>query len=101
MSKALAISQQKDAASLRFVVSNPRTRRTIARYGLQLRRSGATGVHIVPSFTAKELSPGYYGAGIYILGKARSGRIKSQDTVYLRLAGGKAMIADDQPAQDW
>jgi hypothetical protein len=94
-------SVRGDSSRLRQLVTNVRARHSIATYGIAIRRKGAKGVHIVPSFTLKEMSPGYYGAGFFLLGSSRSGEIKSQDTVYVRIRGGNAVIADDQPAEDW
>jgi len=45
--------------------------------------------------------PGYYGAGVYLLGTQRSGPINRQETVYVHILGDTARIVADQPGQDW
>ena len=90
-----------DDRTVRRLVTSRRVSGRIIAFGRILRANGARGVHIVPSITLAVVSLGRIGAGFYVLGKDRHGRIKKPETVYLRVREGRAVIVGDQPRQEW
>lgn len=100
LSLVLQASLTGDRGMVRRLARNSRVVRSVMRYAASVRHQGATGLHIVPSFTMIQLGH-RYGAGFYILGKGPDGVVQSANTVYLRRVQGKMVIVSDQPAQDW
>lgn len=74
----------------------------IIAYGETVRAGGDPSVHVVPSFTLDNATRSkYIGAGFYLLGKTRSGKLQAPETVYLQIRHGQAFIVDDQPGEEW
>lgn len=90
-----------DDATVRRLVSDPRVAGRIVAYGRKIRRAHATDLHVVPSITMDKLPSGELGAGFYLLGSARTGRINAPQTLYLRLRRRTAFVVRDQPGQEW
>lgn len=86
---------------IHHLVSNKSVATRIIQYGRSERQNGLQWLHVVPSITLDDVRPGYVGAGFYILGKSRLGRISAPETLYLRVHDGKAVVIADQPAQEW
>lgn len=90
-----------DNRPIRRLVANPRVARKVIAYGDQQRLQGLKFMHVVPSLTLDITSQGLVGAGFFIVGKTRGGRIADPQTVYMRLHGGTAQVTEDQPDQQW
>jgi hypothetical protein len=65
------------------------------------RAHGPLSLHVVPSITLSAARNGSIGAHFYLLGKNAQGPIQSENTVYLRVHAGNAVVVGDQPAEDW
>jgi hypothetical protein len=100
--QSLATAEQKgNNGVVRRLVSLPRVRHRIIRYGASLRGQKVSNLHIVPSFTLDQLRPSYFGAGFYLNGDLPGGHVNSPMTVELRVNKGRAIVINDQPGQEW
>jgi hypothetical protein len=90
-----------DTRTIRRVVTNRDVAGRILAHTSDLHRVGVRTLHVVPSLTLSTTAQGYVGAGFYLLGTSKQGRIKSPQTVYLRVARGSATIVGDQSDQQW
>lgn len=86
---------------IRELVPNRAVARRIIQFGAAQRRAGAHVLHVVPSIALDDVRPGYFGAGFYLLSESRAGKGSLQETVYLRVRHGRALVVADQPGQDW
>lgn len=93
--------QTGNTASIRRLVSGRAVQRRILAHGRSLRKQGVSGLHVVPSITLDLLHPGTVGAGFYLNGTVRGGRVNSPLTVELRVTGGRATVVNDQPGEEW
>jgi hypothetical protein len=89
-----------DDGTVRHYAARPVANRIIA-YGRELHPLGITNLHVVPSYTMSVQGSGELGAGFYVLGQTHHGRIKDQETVYLRVTPSTIRITHDQPQQNW
>jgi hypothetical protein len=90
-----------DRGTILRIVTNRAVASRILDHTSALHRVGVQTLHIVPSLTLSVTSQGYIGAGFYLLGTSRQGRIKSPQTVYLQVKKGSATIVGDQSDQQW
>jgi hypothetical protein len=56
---------------------------------------------VVPSITLRSAEGGVVGAGFYLVGHTRHGKLARPQTVFLKLQGNKAYVIQDQPGQEW
>lgn len=89
-----------DNATIRRIAAPPIAGRIIA-HGRGLRRQGILDLHVVPSITLETLDSGEIGAGFYLQGKTRAGKVHQPETVYLDVGSRRARILHDQPLQEW
>lgn len=73
----------------------------IIAYGNDQRRKGLRFMHVSPSITLQQKSPGNVGAAFYVTGRTRGGKIASLEEVFLQLHGRSGIIVADQPSQEW
>lgn len=97
---ATAVSRD-DESRIRSIVPNRIVADRIIYYSRDLKRQGKPSVHIVPSLTLDITSKGSLGAGFYLIGTTRKGRVKAPQTLYLRVQGTRASVVGDQPDQEW
>lgn len=90
-----------NARSVRRLVPNRTVARRIIKFGIAQRQGGVRVLHVVPSIALDVVRPGYIGAGFYLLSESRAGKGSLQETVYLRVRHGRALVVADQPGQDW
>lgn len=101
LSSLARAEKEGDDATVRRLVTSAVARQRIISYGASLRRDGVSDLHVVPSVTLDVIRPSYIGAGFYVLGKTRKGRVNAPQTLYLQLTGNRAIVAADQPNQEW
>jgi hypothetical protein len=87
--------------TLRRLVPDPTIRGRIAVFGATVRHKGNISVHITPSFTLGRQQNGALGAEFNIVGKTHHGDVKAPQTVYLESRGGRTVVVQDQPMQEW
>jgi hypothetical protein len=90
-----------DDATLRRLVPDSNIRHRIAVFGDMVRHKGNISVHITPSFTLTTIRNGDLGAEFNIVGTTHHGDVKAPQTVYLASRGGRHVIVQDQPLQEW
>lgn len=90
-----------DNATMRRLISSHPVRRRIMAHGRTLRSQQVQNLHVVPSFTLDQLHPHIVGAGFYLNGNIRGGRVNAPQTIELRVTRTRAVIVNDQPGQEW
>lgn len=90
-----------DRAAIHRLVANARVRGRITKHSRALRTQSVSDLHVVPSFTLDQLHAHIFGAGFYLNGQVRGGRVNSPMTVELRVVRAQAVIVNDQPGQEW
>jgi hypothetical protein len=93
--------QMGNDAAIKRLVAGASARRRIISYGRTLRAQGVRDLHVVPSITLDRLHPHTFGAGFYLKGAVRGGRINAPLTLELRMRGSGAVVIADQPGQEW
>ncbi len=73
----------------------------IITYGRDQRKQGLQWMHVVPSIAMGTVPGGRIGAGFYIVGRSKAGKISAPQTLYLRVRDGRVIVVGDQPAQEW
>jgi hypothetical protein len=91
-----------DDRAIRRLVTDPQVAGRVVSYGRTVLAQGRASMHAVPSFTLDTATqPGEIGANFSIVGKTQQGQINTQETVYLRIRHGTALLVADQPGEDW
>ncbi len=88
-------------ATMNRLIVNVAVRRRIMAHGRALRAQHVQNLHVVPSFTLAQIHAKTFGAGFYLNGDIRGGRVNAPLTVELRVEGKRAVIVNDQPGQEW
>lgn len=90
-----------DDSTVRRLVTQPAAAARIIAYGAQLSRQKVRSFHVVPSMTLLDTGGGRVGAAFFLQGQTSQGRLRAQETVYLRQRHGTQVIIADQPGHEW
>lgn len=86
---------------MKRLIANAAVRHRIMAHGRVLRAQHVRNLHVVPSITLDHIHPMTFGAGFYLNGSIRGGRVNAPQTIELRVQGNRAVIINDQPGQEW
>jgi hypothetical protein len=90
-----------DDRTIRRLVRDPATAQRIIASGAALRAETILDLHVSPSLALEALTPGALAANLYLIGTTKRANHSDEETVYLQLRNGAAIVTHDVPGEEW